>query len=86
MKKVKLAGWRGNESDSQVGQLLYYLIAVQLSMIKSAAPLPNPVLGLFMEEGMVIIQYAFVMWHTALLFLIRSLQWSPRWWKRHHMN
>ena len=37
----------------QVGQLLYYVTAVQLRMLKSAAPLTNPVLRLFMEEGMV---------------------------------
>ena len=46
-------------AESQLGQLLYYLLAVQLDRLqrflsprRTAAP-PTPVLGLFMEEGMV---------------------------------
>ena len=51
MKRLRLAGWHEESSDSQVGQLLYYLTAVQLKMIQTA--FPSPVLGLFMEEGKV---------------------------------
>ena len=58
-------GWQGKpaEMDSQIGQLPYYLTAVQLRRLRAyvgcqsppqASPVPPaPVLGLFMEAEMV---------------------------------
>ena len=47
-------------TDSQLGQLLYYLLAVQLNRLqKHLSPMrrhvnsPTPILGLFMDEGVV---------------------------------
>ena len=71
LTKIKLKGWRTNKKvtvgqverwDSQIGQLLYYLTALQLRRIQlflSPSERPNThgepheVLGLFMEQGKV---------------------------------
>ena len=73
-EKIELKGWRPVSTanvggggggvggrNTQVGQLLYYLVAVQLSQIQQyLSPLKGPndtlptdVLGLFMEQGKV---------------------------------
>ena len=69
--KIKLKGWRSQgrqfigtveRRNSQIGQLLYYLVAVQLQQIQLyLSPterefehnLPTKTLGLFIEEGKV---------------------------------
>ena len=65
-KQMHYFGWRGEtaETDTQIGQLLYYLTAVQQRRLQayiecqsgppsvSSGP-PAPVLGLFMEAEMV---------------------------------
>ncbi len=60
---LQLSGtWRApSASDLQIGQLLYYLMAVQLRRLfispcsngaQQPGP-PTPVLGIYMEDGMV---------------------------------
>jgi hypothetical protein len=51
-KRLRL-GWREPAEPSQIGQLMYYLMGVQLRRIqlKQQTP-PTPVLGLYMEDGM----------------------------------
>ena len=46
--------WREpEEGDSQVGQLYFYLLSVQLKALQEPGTLPHPLLGVYMEEGMV---------------------------------
>ena len=42
--------WRGDPHDSQLGQLLFYLVAHQIKAI-TILPYPKPVMGLFMADG-----------------------------------
>ena len=59
-QRLKLT-WREDPADSQIGQLLYYLLGVQLCSIQlflthdseRRLKAPKPVLGLYMEEGVV---------------------------------
>lgn len=71
LEKIRLKGWKsgsmtyvgGVESrNSQIGQLLYYLVVVQLQQLQEfLSPLKQPcnitqpkdVLGFFMEQGKV---------------------------------
>jgi hypothetical protein len=73
MAKIKLKGWRPKDrvtvgqverQNSQIGQLLYYLVTVQLRRIQlylSPSEIPNhygaphDILGIFMEQGKVCI-------------------------------
>jgi len=50
-EELKVKGWKEREDDTQIGQLLYYMTAVQLRSLSLGTP--HPVLGIFMEEGMV---------------------------------
>ena len=47
-------GWREPAEPTQIGQLMYYLTAVQFSRLQHQhlSP-PTPVLGLYMEDGLV---------------------------------
>ena len=61
-KKKKLFGmWRVAAADSQIGQLLYYLMAVQLNRLQLHLRTPGsekavgPLLGIYMEDDMVYI-------------------------------
>ena len=52
-KKVVLGSWEMVE-DTQIGQLLYYAVAAQFRhLMHSPLHAPHPVLGLFLEDGMV---------------------------------
>ena len=60
-KRVRLLAGEG-QGDSQIGQLLYYLVGIQLKSLQlflnpstqqEDYDQPMPVLGIFMEEGMV---------------------------------
>ena len=42
--------WRGDPHDSQLGQLLFYLVAHQIKAV-TILPYPKPVMGLFMADG-----------------------------------
>ena len=70
MGKMRLQGWRGSgvamedaertaRSASQIGQLLHYLLAIQLRRIQlhctnsNDDSCPSPVLGVFIERGKV---------------------------------
>ena len=52
-KKLKIRGWKDDEDeDSQIGQLMYYLVAYEFRRIAREPLLVlRPILGLFMEEG-----------------------------------
>lgn len=63
-KSMALLGWRkgATDHDSQIGQLLYYMLAIQLQRLQLFLtpsqrtinyPLPSPLLGVFIEEGKV---------------------------------
>ena len=47
-------GWREPAEPTQIGQLMYYLTAVQFTRLQRqhSSP-PTPVLGLYMEDGLV---------------------------------
>ena len=83
MGKIQLQGWRSTRTvtvdpverrDSQIGQLLFYLLAIQLRRIQlhytsSDGGLPSPLLGVFVEQGKVCSFY-YERGHLAPCYLI----------------
>ncbi len=71
-KKLQMDSWREPaEPCSQIGQLLYYMVGVQLRRLQlflapntedQGTTPPSPLLGVYMEEGMVQ-DTNWLMWH-----------------------
>ena len=54
-KKGEKGEWERTETwrvDSRIGQLLYYMVGVQMKSLHDGIP-PRPLLGIYMEDGMV---------------------------------
>ena len=89
-KKMAVLGWRAEQTatDSQIGQLLYYMLGVQLQRLQLfLSPMqraanytpPSPLLGIFIEEGKVYI-YIYTCTHNVLsgktpLYAVGSIFW-----------
>ena len=59
-KRVAMSWKSASASDSQIGQLMYYLMGAQMRCVQVHPSSPPPLLGFFMEEGMVQNMYAVV--------------------------
>ena len=85
-KRMAVLGWRGGQTaaDSQIGQLLYYMLGVQLQRLQlflspsqravNYTP-PSPLLGIFIEEGKV--HYIYIYKSDKALQISYSLQIAP---------
>ena len=57
--------WRAEPYDSQLGQVFYYLVALQLRAI-CLLTYPPPVMGLFMADGNVTAFYSLCLYITNI--------------------